>query len=211
MLERLLKFFFDFLYHRGSWTYDFVAASVSLGRWKDWVASVLTYISGERVLELGHGPGHLIIALNNIGISAYGLDESVEMGRLASTNLHKRGLPQRLVTGLAQQLPFPGEIFQQVISTFPTQYIISPETLAEVYRLLEPGGSLIVLPVAWITGKAWYDRFAAGLFRITGQAPEWDARFLEPFIEAGFQVQIQYRFANSSKILILLALKPQNV
>ena len=211
LVGRLLEFFFDFLYHQGSWTYDFVAASVSLGRWNAWVASVLPYVSGERVLELGYGPGHLQWALDRIGIIAYGLDESRQMGRLASINLQKAGLSPRLVTGLAQQLPFPNGVFQQVISTFPTQYILLPETLAEIYRVLPPGGSLVVLPVAWITGKAWYDRLAAGLFRITGQAPDWDDRFIDPFIKAGFKVQVRNQLTHSSKILILIAIKPQNV
>ena len=175
------------------------------------MASVLPYVSGERVLELGYGPGHLQWALNRIGIIAYGLDESIQMGRLASTNLNRAGLSSRLVTGLAQQLPFPNGVFQQVISTFPTQYILLLETLAEIYRVLPPGGSLVVLPVAWITGKAWYDRLAAGLFRITGQAPDWDDRFIDPFIKAGFKVQVRNQLTHSSKILILIAIKPQNV
>jgi ubiquinone/menaquinone biosynthesis C-methylase UbiE len=211
LLVYFLNFFFDFLYHQGSWSYDLVATSVSLGRWQDWIASVLPDITTECVLELGHGPGHLQIALNKEGKKVIGLDESMQMGRMASSNLHREGFTPRLVNGLAQWLPFPGSNFQQVVATFPTQYILEPETLAEIYRILLPGGSLIVLPVAWITGSAWYDRFAAGLFRITGQAPEWDERFFMPFKEAGFQVRLEYQSVKASKILIILAVKPENM
>ena len=208
LFGRFLELFFDILYHQGSWTYDLVAASVSLGRWEDWIATVLPYLSGENILELGHGPGHLQETLNQIGVHAYGLDESKYMGRLAAANLHKAGLDHRLVTARAQELPFANGVFQQVVSTFPTQYILATETLTEVFRVLEPEGSLIVLPVAWITGEAWYDRLAAGLFRITGQAPDWDTRFIDPFIKAGFKVQMRYKYTQSSKILILEANKP---
>jgi len=210
-LAYFLKHFFDFLYHQGAFTYDVVAASVSLGRWKDWVASVLPYITSQCVLELGHGPGHLQQALLKRGIRTIGMDESLHMGRLALSNLHKAGLSSCLVNGLAQNLPFPDQIYQQVVSTFPTQYILAKETLAEIYRVLTPGGSLVVMPVAWITGSAWYERLFAELFRITGQAPEWDSQFIKPFIEAGFQIQIEYQFIHSSKIMIIEAIKPENM
>jgi len=133
------------------------------------------------------------------------------MGRQAYSKLRKEGLSPRLVTGQAQRLPFRNNFFQQVVSTFPTQYILAQETLTEIFRLLTPGGSLIVLPVAWITGSAWYDRMLAGLFRVTGQAPEWDVQFIKPFIEATFQVQIKHQYTQSSKILIVLCTKPRNV
>ena len=58
-MRPLLRFFFYLLYHSFAFAYDLVAASVSLGRWKDWVLSVVPFIEGNRVLEIGHGPGHL--------------------------------------------------------------------------------------------------------------------------------------------------------
>ncbi|NMC80811.1 MAG: hypothetical protein GYA59_15725, partial [Chloroflexi bacterium] len=39
-----LKVFFDLLYHSFAWTYDGVAAVVSLGRWKGWVYSVIPFL-----------------------------------------------------------------------------------------------------------------------------------------------------------------------
>ena len=56
LLTRFLGFFFHLLYHPFAWAYDLIAWTVSLGRWKDWVESVVPFIKGMRVLELGHGP-----------------------------------------------------------------------------------------------------------------------------------------------------------
>lgn len=56
---KILKTFFYLLYHRFAWAYDFVATSVSVGMWDEWVFSVLPALEGPIVLELGHGPGHL--------------------------------------------------------------------------------------------------------------------------------------------------------
>jgi len=86
-MKTLLRFFFRLLYHQFAFTYDLVAATVSLGRWKDWVMSVLPFVQGTRILEIGHGPGHLQRALLERNLLAVGLDESTQMGQLARHNL----------------------------------------------------------------------------------------------------------------------------
>jgi len=58
-MKQFLRLFFRLLYHQLAFTYDLVAASVSFNRWKDWVMSVVPFIEGNRILEIGHGPGHL--------------------------------------------------------------------------------------------------------------------------------------------------------
>ena len=82
-LAASLNTFFHLLYHQFAWTYDWVAAIVSLGRWKDWISATLPYLDGPLVLEIGHGPGHLQVALQAKGIQAVGLDASAQMGRQA--------------------------------------------------------------------------------------------------------------------------------
>ena len=59
LMTRFLRFFFRHFYHEFAWTYDFVAAVVSIGRWNQWIDSALPFVQGRRVLEIGHGPGHL--------------------------------------------------------------------------------------------------------------------------------------------------------
>ena len=69
-----------------------MAAFVSIGRWNDWIDCALPYVQGRRVLEIGHGPGHLqeIFASKHRGLVA-GLDESPQMGRLAKKRLLQAG------------------------------------------------------------------------------------------------------------------------
>src|SRR5512139_2335915 len=88
-MKTLLRLFFRLLYHEFAFTYDLVAATVSFNRWKDWVMSALPFIEGRRVLEIGHGPGHLQRVLLSRGLVAVGIDESAQMGRLAQRNLRR--------------------------------------------------------------------------------------------------------------------------
>lgn len=199
------RLFFRLLYHQFAWAYDWVAATVSLRRWNDWVCATLPYIDGDSVLEIGHGPGHLLSALHTTGLKPVGLDSSRQMGFLAFSGLLQAGFMPKLVSGYAQHLPFLDNTFHRVVATFPTEYIVAPLALSEIRRVLIPGGRLVVLPVAWITGSAWYDRAAAWLFRFTGQAPDWDEGFLSPFHDAGFGVRVERLEIESSLVLIILA------
>jgi ubiquinone/menaquinone biosynthesis C-methylase UbiE len=210
LLTRLLRIFFHLLYHSFAWTYDLVAWTVSLGRWKDWGKSVIPFLEGTRVLELGHGPGHLQRLLRDLNLFAVGLDESRQIGYLAKRHLLHNGYTKtNLVRGLAQSLPFPANAFDTVVSTFPSEYIFEQQTLLEVRRTLTNGGRLIVLPVAWITGKSAFERLMSWLFRFTGQAPSDPLELVkqklsQPFESAGFQVEIQHVEVKSSLVLILI-------
>lgn len=186
----LLRPIYYLLYHQFAWTYDFVAAVVSLGRWQDWVQAALPYVSG-RVLELGFGPGHLQISLNEKKLPAFGLDESRQMAHQACRRLRKQGAISRLSCGYAQQLPFAAGVFDSVVATFPAEYIFDPQTLKEISRVLVPAGRLVILPMAWITGTRPLERLAAWLFRVSGEAPgkpgPVSAALRDQFARAGFE------------------------
>ncbi len=121
LIQIILRPIFYLLYHQFAWAYDLVAAIVSLGRWQEWVHTALPYISG-RVLEIGFGPGHLQISLNEKIIPTFGLDESPQMGRQAARRIKKAGAIARLTRGYAQSIPFAGEAFDSVVATFPAEY-----------------------------------------------------------------------------------------
>jgi ubiquinone/menaquinone biosynthesis C-methylase UbiE len=227
-MRTFLRFFFYLLYHPFAFAYDLVAATVSIGRWKDWVVSVVPFIEGTRVLEIGHGPGHLQRVLLSRGLIAVGIDESAPMGRLAKRNLkrflseentNQRSTPSpsdytkiRLTRGIAQQLPFPSNSFDSIVATFPSNYITDPETMSEVKRCLSDNGRFIVLPAATLMGRGLLDRTMALVFRITHQSPVdpldiVSDRLRQPFEEAGFHVQIKGLDVKSSLLLIVIATK----
>ena len=180
--------------------------------------SVIPFIEGNQLLEIGHGPGHLQRVLLSRGLTVVGIDESAQMGHLAKRNLSRMYTVSHdiaytkvnLTRGLAQHLPFSNEAFDTVIATFPTDYISDPETLAEIKRCLSHTGRLVVLPISMPK-----NRFLDWLFKVTHQSPleALDivrAKLKEPFVAAGFQTEVQTLDARSGILLIVLARKPSN-
>lgn len=201
-IQRSMRFFFHLLYHPFAFAYDLVAATVSFGRWNDWVLGVIPFISGTRILELGHGPGHLQRFLLDRGLFPVAVDESPQMGRLAK---HRSGTSHKLSRALAQQLPFAEKSFDTIVATFPTDYIFNAQTLSEVKRCLSDGGRLIVLPVAYPKNS-----LLKWLYKVIGESPSSltdsvKSEIKRPFIDAEFITAIETVEVKSSILLIVIA------
>jgi ubiquinone/menaquinone biosynthesis C-methylase UbiE len=169
---RLLRFGFRLLYNEMAFTYDLVSHVVSLGAWRCWQRAALKHMNvqpGAPVLELAHGTGNLQLDLNNAGYRVYGYDLSPYMGRIAKAKLKKAKCAIRLARGRAQQLPFPSGTFEAVVSTFPTDFIVAPQTLREVHRVLTEGGQFIIVPNGVLTSGGVIETGIERLYRITGQ------------------------------------------
>jgi len=219
--RQLIRFGFRLLYNELAWTYDAVSWLVSLGAWRAWQQTALLFIRGGRVLELGHGPGHMLLALGAAGYKAIGLDLSPHMGRLARRRLLRSGMATSLVRGQGQALPFATAAFDTVLATFPTDYIMNPATLAAVHRVLSPAGRLVIVPEGHLTGRGPHHRLIDWLFRITGQRsglfavdnerywPDeatWLA-FRQRFLAAGFGAEIHHVRLQSSGVTVVVAIK----
>jgi ubiquinone/menaquinone biosynthesis C-methylase UbiE len=97
-MRSFMRAFFHLLYHPFAFTYDIVAAVVSFGQWKNWGRSILPFISGTRILELGHGPAHLQRFLLTLkersgrdrNLTLFAIDESAQMGRIANAKANPR-------------------------------------------------------------------------------------------------------------------------
>ncbi len=111
---------------------------------------------GEKVLEVGFGTGHCILALaqsvDDQG-SVYGIDISEGMCRVAQSKVEKAGLAERvkLYCGDAAQLPFEADLFDAVFMSFALELFDTPEitiVLYECRRVLKGGGRICVVAMA---------------------------------------------------------------
>lgn len=191
------------------------AAYGSLARWYDLLADpferharsvglrLLSAQPGERILEVGQGPGHALAEIaSDVGPAGrvVSLDASAEMVRLAHRRLRSAGLAARceLLVGDGVQLPFAHSAFDAVFVAFTLEAIgpadATESVLAECRRVLRPGGRLVCVSVAdrldgSLVGRAY--RWAHSRFPTLVNCRPIDVAVLAT--EAGFIVRSHLR------------------
>jgi ubiquinone/menaquinone biosynthesis C-methylase UbiE len=140
------KLLFETLY-KNRYLYRFASTIPFAGQWRVWQRLVIPRIRGLEVLELGCGLGDLLADMLQAGYHCKAIEHSPQMVTAARDTLRKRqvGQPSLIMQGSAQSLPFGSATIDTVVSTFPSEYIYNPDTIAEVARVLRPGGRLIVI------------------------------------------------------------------
>lgn len=207
ILKRFLQKFFFILYHQLAWAYDLVAWLVSLGRWNTWIKTALKNLdlkSGDLVLELGFGPGHLQLEMSVRGIVCFGIDESMQMCRIARRRLARTAM--RLARGRAEKLPFTDGVVDFVITTFPAEYIFEQSTLMECQRVLRKNGTLLILMGVQPGGISVIDRLLRFLYRVTDQDFQFRlgaADFIDRIRAAGFDAEATVVVLNKDKLWML--------
>ena len=146
MTPLVRKWVFETLY-KNRYLYRFASTVPFAGQWRVWQRLVLPRLVGHDVLELGCGLGDLLADMIAVGYSCRAIEHSPQMVAAARETLQRRKAGERnwIIQGSAQHLPFSDASFDTVVSTFPSEYIYDPDTIAEVERVLRPGGRLIVI------------------------------------------------------------------
>ena len=83
-------------------------------------------------------------------------------------------------------LPFAANSFPAAVSTFPTEFIVDPATLAELARVLAPGGRLVVVVNGLLTRRGVAEEALEFAYRATGQRGPWPGDIEGRFADAGF-------------------------
>ena len=107
---------------------------------------------GETVLDLGSGGGiDVLLSAKRVGPTghAYGLDMTEEMLALARRNATQAGATNvTWLKGHIEQIPLPAETVDVVISNCVINLSVDkPAVLAEMYRVLTPGGRIGIADV----------------------------------------------------------------
>ena len=202
-----IRTFFRLLYHEMAWTYDLVAWLVSFGQWQAWGRAAIPHLRGRRVLELAHGPGHLLAAMSRVGFSLVGLDLSPQMGRLARNRLLRSGvLTAPLVLARAQALPFRTGSFDSVVSTFPTEFIFDPATLKEMARVMGQGGTAVIV-AGVIFDASLPARLLRWVYDVTYQQEPLPLGLVDALADAGLTLEHKRERVGIVDVMIAVAKK----
>ena len=113
---------------------------------------------GQRVLDIGCGTGSLIVQLKKLHpeTEVTGLDPDPKALARARQKADRAGVSPTLDEGFSDALPYPDASFDFVFSSFMFHHLKPEEqqaTLAEVQRVLKPGGSLHLVDLGRASDK----------------------------------------------------------
>jgi len=136
---------------------------------------------GERVLDIGFGPGFYAAEMAEaVGSSGRvdGIDTSESMLALANARCAK--LPWvTLQLGDAVQLPYPDSTFTAVLVSAVYSFVPDlPKSLAELCRVLRPGGRALIIDLDWDT-LVWHSTDSVRMSRIISV---WQAQYVHPHL-----------------------------
>ena len=130
-------------------TYDLLHAAGKLEQLDSyylWALRKLGVHPGRSLLDVSCGTGRVIDLAMERGIAAFGIDLSYEAVRCGSSRANCR-----FVQGDAQQLPFPNESFDYVLSLGSVEHYERPDLgIAEIARVVRSDGLVgILVPNAY--------------------------------------------------------------
>jgi arsenite methyltransferase len=146
---------------------------------------------GERVLDLGSGGGiDVLLSARRVGSSgfAYGVDMTDDMLTLARANAAKAGATNvEFLKGDIEAVPLPDAAVDVVISNCVINLSTDkPAVLAEMFRVLVPGGRIGISDVVAEDHMTPADRAAAGSYVGCIAGALTRAEYLDGLTAAGF-------------------------
>jgi arsenite methyltransferase len=178
--------------------------------------AVADLLEGERVLDLGSGGGiDVLLSARRVGAAgvAYGVDMTDDMLALARANAAKAGATNvEFLKGEIEAIPLPDAAVNVVISNCVINLSTDkPAVLAEMFRVLVPGGRIGIADVVAEDHMTQSDRAEAGPYVGCIAGAMSRSEYLEGLASAGFadaSVTFTHEEAPGIHSAIVRAVKP---
>ena len=143
---------------------------------------------GAIVIDIGSGPGLLATEMAaEIGPAGKvcGIDISPDMiGMSSGRPMPPGSAPVEFVKGGVEQIPYPDGTFDAAVSTQVLEYVTDiPRALAEIRRVLRPGGRVLLLDTDW-DSVVWHSTDPARMDRVLAA---WAEHLIDPWLPRTLQ------------------------
>lgn len=139
------------------WRYDLMlwwSDMLSGGKWRELERTIIKEARlqpGETLLDVGCGTGRLALAAYaHVGNTGHvtGIDPGPKQISRARAKARRAHAPVSFQVGMIEQLAFPDQSFDVVLSTFVMHMLpedLKHQGLLEIARVLKPGGRLLIV------------------------------------------------------------------
>lgn len=169
------------LFDRIAGTYDGLNHGLSLSIDKLWRRKTVRCMRpAKKVLDVAIGTADLTIEMLRRGKAQHvtGLDLSEKMMEIGKRKTQRIKANVDFVHGNAQQMPFESETFDAVTCAFGCRNFQNlDEGLREMYRVLKPGGQVIILEFSYPSNplvRALYDMYFTRVLPFVGRVVSRD-------------------------------------
>jgi ubiquinone/menaquinone biosynthesis C-methylase UbiE len=136
---------FDAFYSRFAVLYDRIVKLFPL--WRSWLDNALPGLQGPKVLEISCGTGYLLTRYAD-QFDSCAIDLNFDLAGIARKNLLQQDLIAEIQVADVEHLPYPSGEFDTVVNTMAfSAYPHGERALAEITRVLKPGGRLVMVDV----------------------------------------------------------------
>ncbi|MBR1850302.1 MAG: ubiquinone/menaquinone biosynthesis methyltransferase [Bacteroidales bacterium] len=158
--------------------YDHMNRLMTLGLDRAWRRRAVRELGvppadGGKVIDVACGTGDMLLELNRRGWNPVGVDLSESMLAIARSKTSAHGMHPNCLAANAEQLPFADGEFEAATCAFGVRnFEHLDEGLAEMCRVVKPGGRVVVLELSYPDGGlllALYRLYVLRLIPLLGQ------------------------------------------
>jgi ubiquinone/menaquinone biosynthesis C-methylase UbiE len=171
------------------WVYDLLSRKAERGEMGARRRGLLAPLEGE-VIEIGAGTGASLPHYERAA-TVVAVEPDPSMAQRLPKRIAEAKVPIEVVNASAESLPYPDGAFDAAVVTFVLCSVRDPAgVLAEIRRVLRPGGKLVLLEHVRGTGRlaAWQERLTPLHRKLAGNC-HLDRDTLSAVERAGFDTR----------------------